>query len=327
MPSCLYSVITLIRDSETSSDHIERSASVRSQIPMNILPDTRDLINLTERGQPISTDDFRQYLLNGNHQVVLTFNNIRELAGPLAIDGDFLRIRRLLQTVESFPHTYLGEVALPGLELKTAVEAFTSGVEYHDVDPFVTRWDDTINARPGQLNPEYRKLVGLRLDNLVHDVFQFQPRAFQPPHEWVPSVAEKLRLDRDALKAGEATPREHFRRIISPYAASHRVTLPNGREDEFARWIYANPRRCPGLRLNHEAYRQLMMNRDDQFEVGDFVDLNHLFAIPYVEAATLDNRMREYCSRAARRLVRAGLAANYRQRLYRDLAAIMEKNP
>jgi hypothetical protein len=42
-------------------------------------------------------------------------------------------------------------------------------------------------------------------------------------------------------------------------------------------------------------------------EVGDFVDLNHVFAVPYVEAATLDNRMRQYCSRAARRLVRVGL--------------------
>lgn len=294
---------------------------------MHILPDTRDLINLTERGQPISADAFHQYLLNGNHQAVLTFNNIRELAGPLAVDGDFLRIRRLLQTVEAFPHQYLGEVALPGLELQAAVEAFTNGNEYRDINPFVGRWDDTIRARPGQLNPEYRRLIGLRLDEVVFDVFRFQPRVFQPPREWVPAVTERLRLDRDALRAGEATPREHFRRVVRANAVSHRVNLPNGREDEFALWIYVDPRRCPGLRLNHEVYRQLMMNRDDQFEVGDFVDLNHVFAVPYVNAATLDNRMREYCSRAARRLLRVGLAVDYRERLYRDLAAVMEENP
>jgi hypothetical protein len=295
---------------------------------MQLLPDTRDLINLTERGQPISADAFRQYLLNGNHQAVLTFNNIRELAGPLAArDADFLRIRRLLQSVEALPHRYLGEVALPGLELQAAVEAFATGTEYQDIDPFVTRWDHTINARPGQLNPEYRRLVGLRLDEVVFDVFRFQPRVFQPPHEWVAPVVERLGQDREALKAGHAPPREHFRRIVRAYAASHRVNLPNGREDEFARWIYINPRCCPGLRLNHEVYRQMMMNLDDQFEVGDFVDLNLIFAVPYVDAATLDNRMREYCSRAAKRLLRYGLTVDYRQRLYRNLAAIMERNP
>lgn len=294
---------------------------------MRILPDTRDLINLTERGQPISTDEFRQYLLNGNHHAVLTFNNIRELAGPLAVNGDFLTVRRSLQAVEALPHTYIGEVAVAGIELQSAVEAFTSGNEFRDISPFVIRWDRTIMARPGQINPEYGRLVGLRLDEIVHDVFRYQPRAFERPNEWGPRVAAMLEQDRALLWAGEITPREHFIRIIKKYAESHRVTLPDGREDEFARWIYANPRRCPGLRLNHEVYRQLMMNYDDPFDVGDFVDLNHVFAVPYVEAATLDNRMREYCYRGARRLVRLGLPVDYRERLYRNLTEIMQNNP
>jgi hypothetical protein len=55
------------------------------------------------------------------------------------------------------------------------------------------------------------------------------------------------------------------------------ANLPNGREDEFARWIYVDPRRCPGLRLYHEVHRQLIMNRDDQFEVGDFVAFRRCF--------------------------------------------------
>lgn len=295
---------------------------------MNILPDTRDLIDLTERGQPISADEFRQYLVNVNHRAVFTFNNIRELAGPLAVgDGDFLRIRRYLQLLEAMPHTYLGEVALPGFELQAAVEAFTNGTEYRDINPFVTRWDHTINARPGQLNPEYRRLVGLRLDEVVFDVFRYQPRVFQPPHEWGPRVAAMLEQDRELLRAGKTPARGHFIRIVRKYAGSHRVNLPNGREEEFARWIYADPRRCAGLRLNHETYRQFMRNYDDEFEVGDFVDLNHVFAVPYVEAVTLDNRMRDYCSRAAQRLVRVGLTVDYRDRLYRNLPAIMEENP
>jgi hypothetical protein len=122
---------------------------------MNILPDTRDLINLKERGQPVSPNELREYLVRCHHKAILTFNNIRELAGPLAVNGDFLRIRRLLQAVEALPHRYIGEVAIPGLELRSAVEAFTSGAEYRDVSSYVIRWDHAIMARPGQMNPEY----------------------------------------------------------------------------------------------------------------------------------------------------------------------------
>lgn len=73
-----------------------------------------------------------------------------------------------------------------------------------------------------------------------------------------------------------------------------------------------------------------MRNHTDVPEVGDFVDLNLIFAVPYVDAATLDNRMREYCSQAAGSLVRLGLAVDYRDRLYRNLSEVMQasaKNP
>jgi hypothetical protein len=170
-------------------------------------------------------------------------------------------------------------------------------------------------------------LVGLRLDDLVYDVFRHQPGVFTPPNQHLPRLIGQLAGDRDALRAGKAPARQHFIRAVKKNAATHSVQLPQGREDELAEWIYANPARCPGLRLNHETYRQLMSNYKDVPEVGDFSDLAHVSAVPYVEAATLDNRMREYCSRAAKRLVRVGLTVDYQERLYRNLAAIMERNP
>jgi hypothetical protein len=294
---------------------------------MNILPDTRDLINLTERGQPISADEFRQYLLNRNNQTVLTFNNIRELSGPLAINGDFLRIRPSLQLLEAMPHTYLREVGIVGIELKSAVEAFTNGTEYQDVSPYVNRWDGTLMTQSGQVTNYFEMLVGLRLDELVHEVFRYQPHAFAPLHEKLPQLITLLRQDRELLRAGKVPAREHFTRSVKKHADYHKVPLPVGREEEFARWIYSNPRRCPGLRLNHEVYRRLMRNYTDVPEVGDFVDLNLIFAVPYVDAATLDNRMREYCSQAAGSLMRLGLVVDYRKRLYPDLREVMQKNP
>ena len=98
-------------------------------------------------------------------------------------------------------------------------------------------------------------------------------------------------------------------------------------QDEFVEWIYENPARCPGVRLHHETYRQLLLNCNDIPEVGDFSDLAHVSAVPYVDAATLDNRMRAYCSQASRDLVRLGLCVDYRQRLYRNLADVMQRNP
>jgi len=295
---------------------------------MRILADTRDLINLTERRQPISADAFRQYLTNGNHQTILTFNNVRELAGPLAIgDGDFLRIRHYLQSLEAMPHTYLAEVRVVGIEIQAAVEAFKAGTEYKDLSPYVSRWDGTLMTQTRNLAEDFKQLVGLRLDNIVHDVFRYQPQAFAPLHEALPNLVTLLRQDRELLRDGKVPAREHFLRSIKKHAAYHKVTLPVGKEEEFARWVYSNPRRCPGLRLNHEVYRRLMRNYADVPEVGDFVDLNLIFAVPYVDAATLDNRMREYCSQAARSLTRLGLAVDYSDRLYRDLASVMQENP
>ena len=295
---------------------------------MRILPDTRDLIDLIEHGKPISPDHFRQYLLDGNHHAVLTFNNIRELAGPLAVgDGDFLKMRRYLQLLEAMPHTYVAEVKVVGIEIQAAVDAFTAGTEYTDVSPYVSRWDGTFLTQSGSVTEQFKQLVGLRLDEIVYDVFREQPQVFAPLNEALPNLITLLRQDRELLRAGKVPAREHFLRSIKKQAEQHKVALPVGKEEEFARWVYSNPRRCPGLRLNYEVYRRLMRNYDDIPEVGDFVDLNLIFAIPYVDAATLDNRMREYCSQAARSLTRLGLEVDYRDRLYRDLCSIMQRNP
>lgn len=135
---------------------------------MRILPDTRDLINLTERGLPIAADVFGEYLRTRNHQIVLSFTNIRELAGPLATGADFLRIRRLLQALEAMPHTYINEVPIVGAEIQSAVQAFSSGTEYQAVSTYVTRWDRTLMMPPGQTRSEFGNLVGLRLDDIVY---------------------------------------------------------------------------------------------------------------------------------------------------------------
>jgi hypothetical protein len=294
---------------------------------MRILPDARDLINLTEHGQPVAPDVFCEYLQANQHQIVLSFTNIRELAGPLARRGDFLQVRRWLQALEAMPHLYLQEVSIVGREIESAVQSFNSGIEYRPINIYVTRWDRTLMMPRGQQRAEYDRFVGLRLDNIVYDMFRGRPQVFAPPEEHLPRLIHQFEQDRERTRVGVSTPRGHFINAFRRHAQSFGIQLPVGREEDLARWVYTSPTRCPGTRLHHETYRQLMANVADIPEVGDFSDLAHIFSVPYVEAATLDNRMRAYCTQASRRLSGLPGGVDYRDRLYRDLAELMQRNP
>lgn len=293
---------------------------------MRILLDSRDLINLAEHGRPTTTRDFDSYLRARNHEIVLTFTNVRELASPLAAGAEFLRVRSLLQALEQLPHAYLKEVTIVGIEIQSALDAFNSGTEYRNCSPYVTRWDHTLMMAPGQ-RPGTENWVNLRLDEIIYYINLVRPDVFAPPEHHLGTLQALLQTDRTTLRAGQAPARQHFINSIKRHAATHGVRLPIGGEDEFGEWVYASPNRCPGLRLHHETYRALMANYTDVPETADFSDLAHVLAIPYVDAATIDRRMRHYCSIASRKMLRFGAANNYADRLYQDVATLMQQNP
>jgi len=290
---------------------------------MNILLDTRDLINLAEHERPITLRDFETYLNAGNHRVVLSSTSVREFAGPLARGGEFLRLRPLLQSLERLPHTYIKEVTILAVELEAAVAAFSASVEPEPCSPFVDRWDRTFMPLPGGRQPIAEMLVGLRLDETVYYVYRHNPQLFAPPEHHLAALKAIFDADRALLRCGQAPARQHFIRSVKKHAASHHVVLPRDREEEFAEWVYKSPSRCPGLRLGHEVSRALMANYNDVPEVGDFSDFAQVFAVPYVDAATLDNRFRDYCRTASRKIVRMGGLYNYSERICRDLTEVM----
>jgi hypothetical protein len=302
-----------------------RSDIIHSAQLMRILPDTRDLINLTERKIP-APEAFAAYLRNNVHQILLSYSTIRELSAPLANGGDFLAVRHSLQLLENMPHSYIKEVPIIGLELQSAVQALESGGEYQACNLDVDRWDQTLLVPPGH-KPALGNIVGLRLDDIVYSLYTVNPQLFAPPEEMLPILRQLLQADRALLRGGRLRTLEHFVVSVKKHAAQHRVELPKGREDELARWIHSNPSRCPGLRLSHEVYRQLLRNYNDLAQVGDFSDLAQMSAVPYAQAVTLDNRMRHYCSQATKLLMKTGLTVDYREALYRDLNEVMQRNP
>jgi hypothetical protein len=291
---------------------------------MRILPDTRDLINLLQHGQPVTVEEFERYLQSGNHEIVLSNTNVREFAGPLASGAEFMELRPLFQALERMPHTCLRDVGILADEIQAAVEAFNAGAEYQAPTPYVRRWDDTLSM-PGQHQSPAADWVNFRLDDIIYALKGTRPDVFAPPAHALPKLQEQFENGRNQLRAGRAPARQHF--IDSTKQRARGMPLPAGREDEFAEWVYANPNRCPGLRLFQETYRALMENYDDIPETGDFSDLAHVSTLPYLEAATLDRRMRNYCGIAARKMLKLGATYDYSGRLYQGLDDLMRRNP
>jgi hypothetical protein len=294
---------------------------------MRILFDSRDLINVVEHARPITVTGLENYLRSRNHTNVLTLTNVRELASPISSGIEFMTIRPLLQALEQLPTTYLAEAKIPGVEIQAAVNAFNAGREYEAPSVYVRRWDYTLLLPPGQRTSATDDWVGLRLDEIIYYIKRSRIDVFAPPSHHLDALRAQLQNDRQSLRLGQAPAREHFSRAFRRHAATHGVILPAGREDELIEWTYSNPDRCPGLRLNHETYRALMANYQDVPETGDFSDLAHVSAVPYVEATTLDRRMRNYCSIAARKMTRLGSTHNYADRLHHDVSALMQHYP
>jgi hypothetical protein len=245
----------------------------------------------------------------------------------LARGGEFLRIRPILQSLEGLPHACLKEATIVAIEIQCAVDAFNGAMDYRGCSPYVPRWDYTLMPLPGGQQSATENWLDFRLDEMIYHINRTRPDVFAPPDHHLERLQMQLQRDRELLRVGQAPARQHFIRSIKNHAATHRISLPNGREDEFAEWVYARADRCPGLRLNHETYRALMTNYADIPEAADFADLAHVSAIPYVDAATLDNRMRHYCKTASRKMLKFGAAYNYADRLYDDLAVLIQRNP
>jgi hypothetical protein len=294
---------------------------------MRILLDSRDLINLVEHQSPTTVADFDAYLRAGNHQVVLCFTNVKELAGPIGAGADYAGVAPYFRSLERLPLVYVKESTIFAIEIRSAVNAFNAGVEYQDCSPYVPSWDRTLVTAPGQDEAAAENL-GLRLGEVVDAISRTRPDVFAPmPAAQVEALKAILRNDRALLRNGKAPARQNFVDSLKRHAARHRVNLPNGREDEFALWLYQNPNRCPGLRLGHEMQRAILANENDVPQVGDVFDRALICTLPYVDAVTLDRRMRHYCAGASRKMLRFGSAHNYNDRVYENLASLMARHP
>jgi hypothetical protein len=293
---------------------------------MRILLDSHDLINLVHHNQPITIEEFKEYLLKGGHENVLSFTNIRELVSPLVSGSPYSQIRAWLTSLEKLPHTYIKEVPIIAMEINAAIDAFKNGKEYQNPNMYVDKWDQTLSLPPGIPASALDDQRKVPLHVIIWWMFRVNPQVFAPPSQHLSTLKKLTQLNRDRLLIQKSSPEELFRNSVMNHAQTGKIDIPKNQEDNFLSWVYGDPNRCPGLRLGHEVYRALIENKTDIPETADFSDLAHVHAIPYVDLATLDRRMQHYCTVASLKICKGGSSINYSNRITKDLRTLMKNN-
>lgn len=285
----------------------------------NLLLDAKDLIELLERSDPMPKSEFHAWLVAHDARVVLTYTNVSEFANCFQGVSDRLYIRSIVQALESLPVTYLREATIQVEELKLALDAFDNGLEPSRPNPYVPRWDHTF-AKYGE-PPPAEMLVGYRLDMMVFDLLDNIPKRRTPLTD---AALNAIRADRTIAKADRPKPREALTANVQKYMKYWNLPLPSRPIEEFGKWLYSDPTRCPGFRFATELFWALVANQTDTVRDSDVWDNAHFPAIPYVDYATLDRRMTGYCQEITARLRKQNSAVDYGDRSFRNLAELMK---
>ena len=291
---------------------------------MRILLDAKDLIDVIEHGKPIPAHGLDKYLRGRNAELVLSFTNVRELVAPLTESNDFLSMRDLLRPIEALPVCYIREAPIPIEELRAALKAFCGGREPQPIQPYVKRWDETFNY-PGPSPAQM--LVGFTLDEIIFRLWRRDPRTLQHSKSQIKKLRELFEADRSLPQSARLSLEDNFVSTVAKHLKQWSVSSPEKGVEAFARWIYSNPTRCPGLRLNYDTYHELLGNIGAIPKEGDIRDFAHINAVPYVDAVTFDRRITHYCSMVSKKLRKLNSAINYPDYIFSGLKQLVDALP
>lgn len=279
---------------------------------MRIYFDSRDHIDLVERKTPAETDSFERMLRESGNELVFSLHNIMECCAPLLQAGGRTNVMSTLNRLESMPHTYIAEVRIPAMELEEATSAFLNNREYRPIDPFVSRFDYVVAQFEEPATAEY---LSYGLAHTVYELWNEDPSLFNG----YPEQAERLReiLKSDRTRKDHKRHEANFPSSVTRNLCLYNVTFPPDRVGDLSAWIYENSNRCPAVRLGYEVFHKLLKNLTDSGEVSDIADFAHVDCIPYVDAITLDNRMRGYIAQSDQ-----SLGTLYSNKVYENVGDI-----
>jgi len=274
--------------------------------------DSRDLIHLVSREDPMAVREFAELLVSKRWSLVYSLENIIEVVVP----RELLESRRRLQALEKLQNRCI--LALPTirrLEFTAAVRAFEAEAEAEQIDPFVPSWYRTY-LTPGEQNHQ-DMLVNYRLADQVLPLVKGNSSIFRHKQLRAAYLQNAVSQDR-AVEDAVRRSRIRFENGVKEVLRRCNIPIPQRGITKFSHWLRANPARCPGWRLFHDSYLKYCSNVGDDVKVGDVSDWATIVYLPYIHAMTLDRRMVEYSGAAALNLKRLNAKIDYKARIFHD---------
>lgn len=291
---------------------------------MRLLLSADDLIALFERKEPIPPERFQSWLRDRQGCLVLTGTNVVEASVALLEAGRRTALQHLLQAIAEVSVCCLKEMAIFVEELGGAVVAFARGKEPLQVDPYVAKWSDTLGISLG------KSYASQGTFETVTHLWRTAPEALRHFHRYQEILAEEMTVESSASEADVAIAEpslQQFERYAERQLKLHGFSLPASRRSAFANWVYANPQRCPGLRLSFEVNQLLPQPTASHAAEADLRGLGHIHAIPYVDAITLGPPLFESCRSVSSLLQQQNPALPYTSRIHPHLQSVLRQWP
>ena len=280
---------------------------------MRIYLDSRDLILLVEKKSSDETLRFEEKLRQGQSELVFSMHNIMECCAPLVHAGESSIVMKTLNRLEQMPHVYIAEEQIELLELREATSAFLERREYTPVTPpLVPRFDYVVSPFH---EPPTKEYIQYGLAHMIYELWHEDKSLFagHPRHANRLRGILKSNRGRDDYKRHGP----NFQNTVLRNLLLYNIQFPEERVQELSEWISEFPSRSPAGRLGYEVFHKLLRNLTDDGEDSDIPDFAHISCTPYVDAMTLDSRMRGYVAQ-----VDKSIGSNFSQKLYRNVKDI-----
>lgn len=272
---------------------------------MKLYLDARDLINILQKATPCTVDHLEESLRRGGHKLTVSFHTVSEMSVPIVRATSKTNVMALLNRLERIPITFIRS-DIDGLELKEALDAYSSKREYRGIHAFVDRFDQTVDLHA---RPPTGIFINYSLAETVWDLYSHG--ALEGLESYANQMRQIVAADRRLNKP--PTLKANFAKMIERNLRLYKLSWSGVVLLDFANWIYENPNRCPAIRLGYEVWHKIVKNKTDPLEDSDMEDYQHLTCLPYVDFMTLDRRMHGYVSQAL-----AGVSLDYRDRIFKS---------
>jgi hypothetical protein len=282
---------------------------------LHIYLDTRDLIVLAERQSDEYFKSIGEWLDCSQSNLVFSLSNILECCIPLSSRLGQTSVMRTLGKLEDLPHAFLAEAKIHRDELVSAINSYLKNEDYQHIDPYVARFDEVLSPFQPPATAIYMKYG---LAQAVFEVWQEMPDLFSADDHSSQLLASSRKYDRALpnFRRHEPNFAEYIHRTLQQFS----INFPNDELKSLADWILKQSTRCPSIRFGYEVYHQILKNVTDISEDSDIGDLTHVGCLPYIDAMTLDRRMRGYVAQADR-----ALGTQYSKKVFADLQELQSQ--